>query len=366
MWRDLPPVFLTALAVALLWTGVTALWAIHPVWSLTATARTSASMVIGMVVLAIAIRDGRAFEPTVFKILAGSVAVGLVILIIEAATHFGVSQLLAHLKGFRSMYGSESNLKRGMTVLAVLIWPLGLMLSRRVGPALAFGLSVAAGIVMGISDSGSIHVSLAGGAIMALLVWFRPRLGRALLLAAVVGSVALMPLMPPLLPKPETSFQNWPWLPTSAHHRLTIWKFVAGKIAEKPWAGWGMESSRYMPGGENMLTVTRTDKAGQVIRIAHEQMLPLHPHNSILQWWLELGGIGAVLVGLVAVWIAYEAARPGRPAVERAALVGGFTTCYAICGISYGFWQSWWLATMWFVAMFLAMAVTAPTGQRSS
>ncbi len=84
----------------------------------------------------------------------------------------------------------------------------------------------------------------------------------------------------------------------SAGHRLLIWSFVGDRIAEHPLRGWGLDSSRAIPGGRDPI---RPD----------ETWLPLHPHNAPLQLWLELGVPGAVLFALLS-GLALARSRPRR------------------------------------------------------
>ena len=53
---------------------------------------------------------------------------------------------------------------------------------------------------------------------------------------------------------------------------------------EKPFIGHGFFLSRYM-----------SEELRQTQRGTYYQFMPLHPHNSILQVWLELGIIGIII-----------------------------------------------------------------------
>ena len=92
----------------------------------------------------------------------------------------------------------------------------------------------------------------------------------------------------------------------SAGHRLLIWSFAGDRIAERPLAGWGLDSSRTIPGGRDPIRPGET-------------WMPLHPHNAPLQLWLELGVPGAVLFALLVAlaWYALAAARLAAPVCRR-------------------------------------------------
>src|SRR5262249_1513342 len=68
----------------------------------------------------------------------------------------------------------------------------------------------------------------------------------------------------------------------SLAHRRAIWAFAAARIAERPWLGWGLDSSRDIPGGHAAYS-------------PGTEMLPLHPHDAAIQLWLELGVPGMLL-----------------------------------------------------------------------
>jgi O-antigen ligase len=80
------------------------------------------------------------------------------------------------------------------------------------------------------------------------------------------------------------------------------------------------------------------------------QVMPLHPHDAILQWWLELGLVGAVLGAVLATFLWRQAARSG--AVPLALVAAAMPPLL----LSFGIWQSWWLATLFLVAAFLRSA----------
>src|SRR3546814_3641058 len=90
-------------------------------------------------------------------------------------------------------------------------------------------------------------------------------------------------MLPPILASTANIEANAEYLPLSWQHRIEIWRFAAEKAAERPLTGWGFDATRVLG------------------RIAESEVfsgrtLALHPHNLSLQVWLELGGVGALLV----------------------------------------------------------------------
>jgi O-antigen ligase len=127
-----------------------------------------------------------------------------------------------------------------------------------------------------------------------------------------------------------------------------IWNWAADRIRERPILGWGMDASRAIPGGETEvedymdLRPFGIDLAGQV--------MPLHPHDAILQLWLELGMVGALLAAALAVWIWLQAGLAGAYPIALAA------AAMPPLLLSFGIWQSWWLSTLFLAAAFLRTA----------
>jgi O-antigen ligase len=122
---------------------------------------------------------------------------------------------------------------------------------------------------------------------------------------------------------------------TSAGHRLMIWSFVGERIAERPLAGWGLDAARAIPGGKDPIRPSET-------------WLPLHPHNAPLQVWLELGVPGAVLFALLVALLWQGLATVPWPRIFVAAAGTSLAIAVIASFATYGIWQEWWLATLWF------------------
>ena len=117
-------------------------------------------------------------------------------------------------------------------------------------------------------------------------------------------------------------------------HRLMIWSYVKEKILEKPLIGHGFFSSR------NIANKMRNTQRG-----TKYQLIPLHPHNSILQIWLELGFLGVIIFFSFIKYILDKIFYYVQ--INRSVATIAFMTFFQVFilgQISFGFWQSWWLA----------------------
>ena len=104
-----------------------------------------------------------------------------------------------------------------------------------------------------------------------------------------------------------------------------------------------------MPGREELL-----DKS--------EPALPLHPHNAALQWWLELGLPGGLLGAAIPVWLILSIRRLPTSRLNKGVCVALVFAAATIALVSYGIWQSWWLATLWLAAGFCIAALGPAIG----
>jgi O-antigen ligase len=249
------------------------------------------------------------------------------------------------------------------TIVALLVWPVFAWLDHfgRRAAGLVLVLLCLAGVLLSHDLAAKVAF------ILAILVLgparLLPKATFPLMAAMAVGLCLAAPWAALSLPAPQVS-AGWSWLPSSAHHRLTIWSFAAHHIADKPLVGWGFDSARAIPGGKTRVPVVRMtgckaeDPLIEVPGFDHpvpgdcvtwEESLPLHPHDAWLQVWLELGAVGALLVAWGMAAVIWSGARMARPATAAATLAVGLV----VCSVSFGAWQSWWLSTLWIAAALL-------------
>jgi O-antigen ligase len=119
-----------------------------------------------------------------------------------------------------------------------------------------------------------------------------------------------------------------------------IWSFAGDRIAERPLAGWGLDASRAIPGGDEPIYEGRV-------------WLPLHPHNAAIQLWLELGAPGAVLFALLLAWLWLSLAAAPWPQLFTAAAGASLTSAVIAAIGAYGIWQEWWIGTLGFSLFFI-------------
>ena len=143
--------------------------------------------------------------------------------------------------------------------------------------------------------------------------------------------------------------------PISAKHRLFIWNFVVKKSIERPFVGYGFNSSRKI-------------KLAAEDFIKYDNLLlsplPMHPHNNLLQIILETGIIGLVLYLALAAkylnrWnLCFKTAITPNILNIRAAGYACFSTFFIISIVSFNMWQSWWLCCYLWIATLFSLIIS--------
>jgi len=275
--------------------------------------------------------------------LVGGMFAGLVLLAVETLFDFPL---------YRAVIGVSPRLadlveaKRSVDALPLLVWPACLALARLklawLGGLLAAAFTVACVKLTASSATVGMALSMVvfAGCFVSTL-WVR----RLLALATVLAFILIIPLSIVAYDKGGTTA---PWLKHSGQHRVEIWHFAAEKTLERPLFGWGFNASRYVPNGD---AVSHFLPPGQ-------SLIPLHPHDALLQVWLEIGAVGAIIVGGILL-LGLRAIGRWPAGVVRFTLPG-YAAGLVVAGLAFGIWQSWWMATLAFSAVAYRMIGPGP------
>jgi O-antigen ligase len=332
------------------WGLVSSLWAVDPLRSLEMTMRLTALFVAALGLTAAA--PLLAAPRRLLCWLAAGLAVAMVLTAIQFVTQGWLTSALS-----KRMFNTPA-LNQVENGLALLLLPLTALLIERRRLWLATLAAGAMALTLFGLVGTSAKVGVAAAVVAAALLYLvRRPVAR---LAAIVSVVAILtaPLTFPALDE-VPAVHDWAagYWKFSARHRLEIWWFTGNRIAERPLLGWGLDSSRAIPGGSD------PSPAGP-------PWLPLHPHNGALQIWLELGLPGALLfAGFIArLWLGL--ARASWPRLFAAAAGGSLCAAQTIGLAAYGLWEEWWIGAQ-FLMLFLILvmgrlssAVTPPRDLR--
>jgi exopolysaccharide production protein ExoQ len=336
------------------WAALSAAWAHEPIAALASSGRLALVTVLGTVmVLAATTLSGREQRAAAIGLLIGAILAGA-ILSAEYLTDNSLSGALFEVRGMKPLpKGAKSQFNRGATILAIALWPLTGLLLRHWPHRLAAGAFAVVATILLTGDSLAAKLALLAGAAIFAVALAAPVAARRLVGSGMIAITMVLVLAAPGFPTPPDSFTSLHWLPISAHHRLGVWQFTSSRATEKPVLGWGMEASRSVPGAEERLDALWVDADGTNHGSLTGVRLPLHPHNAILQLWLELGAVGLGLACALVGWIARGTA--GRDRLQQAAALAGLTAALVVANVSYGIWQSWWQCALWMIAALCAM-----------
>jgi exopolysaccharide production protein ExoQ len=328
----------------LAWMGLSAIWSLNAEASLLLACRIAAILILAVLFTQWFQRlSPEVAIPVLVGLAWGLLITTLIVLIDHASGWF-----LLHLLHRRALpLQTDILYSRGFDFHALIAVPLALGLYAAGHRKLGIGqlLIVAAALLIGTKLSPFMAILWSAAAAALVATW--PRLRWLLPLALILGAAFLPFIFPINLPEAQAC-----WLmehKPSAVTRITIWNFTDMHIRERPITGWGLDAARRIPHGidQRPLYDPCTDAYYGI-----DRYLPLHPHNGILQVWLELGGVGAFLgFGAIVILMA-RGFTSGRYATRQAQAIitSMLAPALSIACVSFGIWQEWWLST-------LAMAV---------
>lgn len=275
--------------------------------------------------------------------------IGYTLIGIEQVSNAGLSRFLQELVGRHVVMRNDSTsiFNQGMSIGALYLWPFGMVLIRKwsffaASPILA----LCAGLIF-LSEAQVPGVALVTGAIALLLTRAMPHFAPKVLILGVVIGTLLAPAIPGMLPNPQTNEPSLSKYSDSILHRFIIWQTAKDHILKNPIIGAGLNSTRFLYTKEDriyyLVEIPSTGRSWGVF----SEPIPLHPHNAILQVWMELGLLGAVLLAVFLVAILNQLRLLALPHWETAASFAFFACALTIESISYGAWQSWWLSGLW-------------------
>lgn len=241
-----------------------------------------------------------------------------------------------------------SDLNRGAVILSVMLWP-ALFFLKRYGKLWQLALLTLTGFTLINLESQSSVLGLVC-AILAYLGYtlFKERMF-TLVKWASIATIALIPIYFSVF----TVDQSLSLLPDiekgSPVYRLHIWHYTAERATEKPLMGWGFDSSRSLPVDNHRV-------------LDNKHPLPLHPHNSILQIWLELGIIGLLCLSVAIACVLKKIRNSTYHNASSPYILACYCSFFAISLTGFGIWQPWFLATPLFAWMlFISLIKDTPT-----
>ena len=232
--------------------------------------------------------------------------------------------------------GEAWDLKRSAVPPLLLLWPAVALLwrgRRRVAVAVLVA-AVAAGIAAAHSGAPGAALAMGAGLFALALVLPRPALGLTGLGLAVL--VLCAPWTGSILSRALPPDARAELREEHAEHRLAIWTAFEHRGFDRPWLGHGFDAS---------FKVAETPRPGGAPPpedSAH--IVGFHPHDVLLQFWVELGALGLAAASVVLVAVLSRLRRRRGPAL--AARLGLLVAVVGVGLVGLSAWQPWWIASI--------------------
>ena len=349
-WPPVDRTTLIAVGLLVLWAALTAFWSLQPERSFAGAVRVGAICFGGLVLIGAANEfDASQRRLTAMGLLLGG-ALGAILLAVNFLTDTGINRLFVD----EAPKFPITLLNRTGSVVAILAWPMAIAVGQRWRAGGIAVLLLAAALALTRFEPTVPLIAFAGaGAVFAMALW-RPRPVANALAAAIVVVILALPVLPQLAPQLDTALTSEHANENSISHRLAIWAFGTHRALERPLTGWGMATSRAIPGGSDSVVVSGGAYLGKA------EAIPLHPHNAFVQIWLEAGLPALLLAAFVVLRALRRIPDNAVGRLETAAGLATATALLVVANLSYGIWQGWWLCFIWLVAALVAALVQRP------
>ncbi|MEM6811993.1 MAG: O-antigen ligase family protein [Pseudomonadota bacterium] len=222
------------------------------------------------------------------------------------------------------------------SVFALLLFLASFFLYSRKDNKLIYLLFMPFIALLFLTQSQSVQIGFVFAILFYLLFPFKNQIALSVAFALFAVHALILPFVMPAIYDAVPYLGDTPILKSGfANHRLEIWDFISQKIQTNPWVGHGLEFTRGYEGFQPRGIYFHWDSI-------------LHPHNFVLQVWIELGVIGVLFLISFVCFLMLEI-RKMEHSVQKSALAILFTLLL-LNSFSYGLWQSWWLGFMFIIS----------------
>ena len=232
--------------------------------------------------------------------------------------------------------GEAWDLKRSAVPPLLLLWPAAAVLWRRRRFGTLAGLVAAVATGVAASHSGAPGAALAVGVGLFALALAAPRPALAVTGIGLAALVATAPWTGSILTRALPPDARQELREEHAEHRLAIWTAFERRGFDRPWLGHGFDASFAVAEAPRPDGSPLPEDSGRIVGF--------HPHDVLLQAWVELGALGLAVTALVfAAVMGRLAPRRGPALATRLGLLVGVLGV-GLVGLSA--WQPWWIATI--------------------
>jgi O-antigen ligase len=321
------------------WPVLSSLWSLTPRVTLVTSLRMGGIIMFGVWLLILLKR--KEYFPRIF---ASSFVAGLwitaVMLCSQMLPRGGIFTAATDIFDIDPNILLSKDINRGLCAMAVLAWP-ALLAVYAVGKRWHIFL-MSFLIVAGVLGMHSLSAKV--GVIAGVFSFYAVLYGRRAVAPVLLYSALLF-----VFAWPAVFYFGEDWIrehvyehvPDSSKHRIEIWHFAMEKWQEKPFIGWGVDTSRVMPGGMEEVHPTWV-------------AMPMHPHNAIIQILLEQGiiGLGLAFIAIVMA-LRFVLGMYQENALARAAITATVISYLMIGFSAFNLWQAWWVSQLFINAILI-------------
>ena len=236
----------------------------------------------------------------------------------------------------RRLSDAEPNLSHAITVLLLLSAPV-ILVSKAYFKSWKILSSVFLALLLTAAFAHNLAIGVIGVPLVVLTLCLAFRSPGAVT-KSVIALGVLSLILAPLIGYLSSLMVNGDLhaFPGSWEHRVRMWAYCWPQILEAPLIGSGFDSVRTF----DEEYITRNG-------IQHT-IVSLHPHNFGIHLWTETGFIG-VMLACSALVTSYQAFNMRVMNADSAAFISGvFIAALLISLVTYGVWQFWWWASLFF------------------
>jgi len=348
-WPTSNRLLIVLLALFIGWAALSNIWTINPERGIKTAIRLALVGVSLIFLLDAATRLSHAKRQTFGRWLVAGTIVGLAL----TGSFIGFSSTLAEWFGFSIRTGHElDRLNRTAGVIAILVWPVALVIAQLYGRYAAAAVIALSALALFLLAPSTPLVAFAVGFCAFGAAWVSQHWSKRLLFVGFATAVIIIPFFDLLVPVINDLLIANVSGPNSEVHRFVIWEFASQRIFEHPILGWGLEAARAVPGGHDQIFLFQFGDNPTT-----GQAMPLHPHNALVQIWLELGLVGLLLIGALFSMIVVSIPESMRNRAGPATMIATTACAFTIAELGFGIWQGWWMATLGLTAVIVVAAV---------